>query len=97
MHRFILGLKSWLRGVHSSVRDLQKYLDEYCYRFNTNRTEGNIFNLLLIRMVNYPPRTSNKFLVLPKCAIRHFYIPSNLQTFKEQSNLWNLRILNTNT
>jgi len=60
MHRFIMGFKAWLRGIHSSVRDLQKYLDEYCYRFNRNRSGGNIFNLLLKRMVNYPPKTSRE-------------------------------------
>lgn len=60
MHRFIMGFKSWLRGIHSSVRDLQKYLDEYCYRFNRNKSGGNIFNLLLKRMVNFPPKTSHE-------------------------------------
>ena len=60
MHRFIMGLKAWLRGIHSSVRDLQKYLDEYCYRFNRNKSRGNIFNLLLKRMVNYHPKTSHE-------------------------------------
>jgi transposase-like protein len=60
MHRFIMGLKAWLRGIHGSVRDLQKYLDEYCYKFNRNKSGGNIFNLLLIRMANFPPRTSKQ-------------------------------------
>lgn len=54
MHRIIMGLKSWLRGIHGSVRDLQTYLDEYTYRFNRHKSEGNIFNLILTRMVNYP-------------------------------------------
>ena len=58
LHRFILGFKAWLRGIHSSVRDLQKYLDEYVYRFNRNKSGGNIFNLLLKRMANFKPRTS---------------------------------------
>lgn len=57
MHRFIMGLKSWLRGIHGSVRDLQPYLDEYTYRFNRHKSSGNIFNLLLKRMVNYPAHT----------------------------------------
>ena len=57
MHRFIMCFKAWLRGIHGSVRDLQKYLDEYCFRFNRNKSGGNIFNILLKRMVNYPPRT----------------------------------------
>ena len=60
MHRFIMSFKAWLRGIHSSVRDLQKYLDEYCFRFNRNKSGGNIFNILLKRMVNYPPRTKTQ-------------------------------------
>jgi len=60
MHRFIMSFKAWLRGIHGSVRDLQKYLDEYCFRFNRNRSGGNIFNILLKRMVNYPPRTKTQ-------------------------------------
>jgi len=60
MHRFIMNFKAWLRGIHGSVRDLQKYLDEYCYKFNRNKSAGNIFNLLLKRMANYPPRTSKQ-------------------------------------
>jgi len=57
LHRFIMGLKSWLRGIHSSVRDLQSYLDEYVFRFNRHLSKGNIFNIILKRMVNFPPRT----------------------------------------
>ena len=57
LHRFIMGLKSWLRGIHSSVRDLQSYLDEYVFRFNRHLSKGNIFNILLKRMANFNPRT----------------------------------------
>lgn len=57
LHRFIMGLKSWLRGIHGYVRDLQPYLDEYTYKFIRNKSKGNIFNLILKRMVNFPPRT----------------------------------------
>ena len=60
LHRFIMGLKSWLRGIHSSVRDLQAYLNEYVFRFNRHLCKGNIFNILLKRMVNFPPRTYNQ-------------------------------------
>ena len=34
MHRAIMMFKAWLRGTHHSVKHLQSYLDEYCYRFN---------------------------------------------------------------
>lgn len=57
MHRFIMNFKSWIRGTHSSVRDLQNYLDEYVFRFNRHLEGSNIFNIIIKRMVNYPPRT----------------------------------------
>lgn len=55
MHRVIMGLKGWLRGVHHHVWDLQDYLDEYCYRFNRSFMKEGIFDNLMIRMVNTPP------------------------------------------
>lgn len=57
MHRFIMGFKSWLRGTHSSVRDLQKYLDEYVFRFNRHLVGSSIFNTIVERMANFPPKT----------------------------------------
>lgn len=60
LHRFIMTLKSWLRGIHGSVRDLQAYLDEFTYKFNRHKSEGNIFNLILKRMVNYHAVTYNQ-------------------------------------
>lgn len=60
LHRVIMTLKAWLRGIHGSVRDLQPYLDEYMYKFNRHDKGSHIFNLLLKRMVNYPPRNYNQ-------------------------------------
>ena len=57
LHRFIMGFKAWLRGIFGSVRDLQPYLDEYVFKFNRNKSGGSIFNIILKRIVNYPPRT----------------------------------------
>ena len=57
MHRFIMTFKAWLRGIFGSVRDLQPYMDEYVFKFNRNKMGGKIFNTILKRMVNYPPRT----------------------------------------
>jgi len=53
MHRFIMNMKAWLRGIYGSVRDLQPYLDQYCYKFNRHKSKGNIFNLILKRMANH--------------------------------------------
>ena len=55
MHRVIMMLKAWLRGIHHSVNDLQEYLNEYCYRFNRSFMKETIFDNLLGRMVNSPP------------------------------------------
>ena len=60
LHRFIMSFKAWLRGIFGSVRDLQPYLDEYVFKFNRNKEGGNIFNILLKRMMNFPPRTYNQ-------------------------------------
>lgn len=59
LERSIMMLKSWLRGIHHSVENLQAYLDEYCYRQNRFFMKGEIFDNLLLRMVNaekYPYR-----------------------------------------
>jgi hypothetical protein len=33
MHRQIMFFKAWLRGIHHHFSHLQRYLDEFCYRF----------------------------------------------------------------
>ena len=55
LHRVIMNLKSWLRGTHHHVRDLQDYLDEYSYRFNRSFMKENIFDNLLNRMMKNKP------------------------------------------
>jgi transposase-like protein len=55
LHRVIMNLKSWLRGVHHHVWDLQDYLDEYCYRFNRSFMKETIFKNLINRMVYAEP------------------------------------------
>lgn len=55
IHRCIMMFKSWLRGMHHSVRYLQDYLDEYTYRFNRSFMKGNIFDNLLTKAMNHPP------------------------------------------
>lgn len=55
LHRVIMNFKSWLRGLHHHVEDLQDYINEYTYRFNRNFMKGNIFDNLMNRMVNTTP------------------------------------------
>lgn len=55
LHRVIMNFKSWLRGMHHHVKDLQAYINEYTYRFNRSFMKGNIFDNLIIKMINIPP------------------------------------------
>ena len=57
MHRFIQGLKSWVRGIyhHVSKNHLQSYLNEYCYRFNRHASKENIFDNIIQKMMASRP------------------------------------------
>lgn len=55
LHRAVMNLKGWLRGMHHHVWHLQDYLDEYCYRFNRSFMKEGIFDNLMLRMVNTAP------------------------------------------
>jgi len=55
LHRCIMMLKAWLRGMHHSVKHLQEYLNEYSYRFNRHFMKKEIFENLLKRMVVAEP------------------------------------------
>jgi len=51
IHRAIMLFKSWLRGIHHRVTDLQAYIDEYTYRFNRHFMNASIFDNLILRMI----------------------------------------------
>jgi transposase-like protein len=57
IHRFIMGLKSWLRGIHHRVEYLQAYLDEYTYRFNRHLFKNILFHNLIKRVMDHQPCT----------------------------------------
>ena len=57
LHRVIMNFKSWLRGLHHHVEDLQDYINEYTYRFNRSFMRGNIFDNLMSRMLNTTPHS----------------------------------------
>jgi transposase-like protein/predicted RNA-binding Zn-ribbon protein involved in translation (DUF1610 family) len=65
MHRYIQGLKSWLRGIYHSVdsRYLQVYLDEYSFRFNRSLWKESIFDKLIQRMVEAKPLTYKTLII----------------------------------
>ena len=54
-HRQVMMVKGWLRGIHHSVKNLQPYLDEFCYRFNRNNSIDRIFNNIVCRMMHHQP------------------------------------------
>ncbi len=54
-HRQVMMLKGWLRGIHHTVKNLQPYLDEFCFRFNRGKAIERIFHNLTARMVMHQP------------------------------------------
>jgi hypothetical protein len=54
LHRFIMTLKSWLRGQHHYVKNLQAYLDEYVWRYNRHGSKTNLFEDLLSTAMQKP-------------------------------------------
>lgn len=63
LHRVIMTFKSWLRGMHHYVGDLQEYINEYTYRFNRSFMKGNIFDNLLNRMIAHKPAPYEMIIV----------------------------------
>jgi hypothetical protein len=58
MHRQIMMFEAWLRGIHHHCSHLQRYPDEFCYRFNRLKYPGSIFHILIKAMVSNVPITS---------------------------------------
>jgi len=63
IHRQIMMFKAWLRGIHHSCKYFQRYLDEYCYRFNRLKFLSTIFHNLIERMINSKSVTYNELKV----------------------------------
>lgn len=59
VHLVIANLKLWLRGMHHHMpfKHSQRYLDEFCFRFNRRWRLDNIFDKLLARAVITPTIT----------------------------------------
>lgn len=53
VHLVIANLKLWLRGIHHHMpcKHSQRYLDEFCFRFNRRWNLENIFEKLMARIV----------------------------------------------
>lgn len=63
MHRQIMMIKAWLRGIHHQCKHLQAYLDEYNYRFNRLKHMDTIFHDLIEKMMKHPPTIYQKLKV----------------------------------
>lgn len=48
-------LLGWLRGTHGHARDIQAYVDEYCFRMNHRLKGGAIFLYLIDAMMQSKP------------------------------------------
>jgi len=53
LHTMIHQVKSWIRTTYSWVSDfnINRYFNEFCFRINRSQSKSNIFNNLIIRMV----------------------------------------------
>lgn len=53
LHTMVHQVKSWLRTTYSwvSTANINRYLNEFCYRINRSQTKTNIFNNIIERMV----------------------------------------------
>lgn len=54
LHTMIHQVKSWIRTTYSWVSDfnIERYLNEFCYRINRSQMKDNIFNNLIRKMVS---------------------------------------------
>lgn len=55
MHRQIMMFKAWLRGTHHHCTHLQRYIDEFCYRFNRLKYPDSMFHNLVKTMIATQP------------------------------------------
>lgn len=53
MHTMIHQIKSWIRTTYSWVSEfnIDRYLDEFCFRINRSQMKNNVFNNIIRRMV----------------------------------------------
>lgn len=59
VHILIANLKMWLRGTYNCLpsKHLQRYLDEFIFRFNRRWNLDTIFDKLLVRCIDTPSIT----------------------------------------
>jgi hypothetical protein len=59
VHIIVANMKMWLRGTHNHLpfKHSQRYLDEFCFRFNRRWKLDNIFDKLIIKALTTPTVT----------------------------------------
>lgn len=64
LHTMIHQVKSWLRTTYSWISpfNVNRYLDEFCYRINRSQSKNNVFNNLIERMVSSNKKYQNEFI-----------------------------------
>lgn len=56
LHLHIMNIKNWIRGIHHHVSEkyIQRYLDEFHFRFNRRNFRDKLFHSLIKRMMIIP-------------------------------------------
>ena len=64
LHTMIHQVKSWVRTTYSWISpfNVNRYLDEFCYRINRSQSKNNIFNNLIERMVDSDKKYQVEFI-----------------------------------
>lgn len=59
VHTVISNAKAFIDGTFHGLdgKHLQRYLDEFCYRFNRRHKEHELFDRLLVACIEAPPKT----------------------------------------
>ena len=57
LHIHIMNIKSWIRGIHHHISEkyIQRYLDEFHFRFNRRSFRESIFHKIIERFVQSQP------------------------------------------
>ncbi len=68
LHIQIRNFKNWLRGVHSYCNKeyLQKYINEYCFRFNRRNHRASILDKVIQRCISHSPLT---YMMIKSCDL----------------------------
>lgn len=65
LHLHIMNIKSWIRGTlhHVSEQYIQRYLDEFHFRFNRRTFRKSIFHRIIQKIVESPPILHRQLMV----------------------------------